>query len=83
MKKPLTHNLAEGEEIIRAVEASRPVVQIGYQQRSTPHYFTVEELVAAGKLGKVNLAETYWYQDSLRAPWTRELLPAEAINWAA
>ncbi len=81
VEKPLTHNVAEGDAVIRAVEASGRIVQVGYQQRSTPHYATVRQLVADGKLGKVNLAETYWYQDYIRASWTREIPQADAINW--
>jgi predicted dehydrogenase len=81
VEKPLTHNIPEGADVIRAVEQSKRVVQVGYQQRSTPHYSTVKDLVAADKLGSVNLAETYWYQDYIRASWTWETPNAEAINW--
>ena len=37
VEKPLTHELAEGEKVIDAVEASKQVVQVGTQQRSMPH----------------------------------------------
>jgi predicted dehydrogenase len=81
VEKPLTKTIAEGAQVIQAVERSRRIVQVGYQQRSTPHYFTVKRLVAEGQLGIVNLAETYWYQDYVRASWTRELLSGENVDW--
>ena len=34
VEKPLTHSIAEGKAIIDAVEASKQIVQVGYQQRS-------------------------------------------------
>lgn len=83
VEKPLTHNIPEGEDVIRAVEASKRIVQVGYQQRSTPHYSVVRDLVNAGRLGAVNLAETYWYQDYVRAAWTREVPPSDGLNWKA
>jgi predicted dehydrogenase len=81
VEKPLTKTIAEGDAVIRAVEASKRVVQVGYQQRSTPHYPVVKRLVEEGALGTVSLAETYWYQDYLRAAWTREVPAADGIDW--
>ncbi len=83
VEKPLTHTIEEGETCIRAVDASKRIVQVGYQQRSTPHFSVVRDVVASGRLGRVNLAETYWYQDYIRAAWTREGVAADAINWKA
>ncbi len=81
VEKPLTKSIEEGDAVIRAVETSKRIVQVGYQQRSTPHFDVVRQLVADGRLGTVNLAETYWYQDYVRASWTRELISGDNIDW--
>jgi predicted dehydrogenase len=62
-EKPLTRTLEEGETVIRAVEDSKRIVQIGYQQRSWPHFFEARKLVDSGALGKVTMVESYWYQN--------------------
>ncbi len=82
-EKPLTKTVEEGERVIKAVADSNRIVQVGYQQRSTPHYSVVKQLVAEGRLGTVNLAETYWYQDYVRSEWTRVVPPSDGIDWKA
>jgi predicted dehydrogenase len=62
-EKPLTLTIEEGEAVIRAVERSRRIVQVGYQQRSWPHYFEAKKLIDAGTLGKITMVEAYWYQN--------------------
>jgi predicted dehydrogenase len=61
-EKPVIHSIEEGDELIRAVEASSRVVQCGMQQRSWDHYQLGKQLVDSGKLGKVTFVHTYWYQ---------------------
>jgi len=83
-EKPLTHTLEEGDVIIKAVEQSGRVIQVGYQQRSYEHYKLGEEIIAKRKLGRITLAQTYWYQnrqsdlsdaqvDSSKLDWKRFL----------
>jgi predicted dehydrogenase len=83
VEKPVTHNIPEGEDLIKAVRASRRVVQIGYQQRSWEHFITGREIVAKGTLGKVSLVLASWYQNYM----ARMNLPAVAdltkLDWKA
>ena len=46
------------------------MVQTGMQQRSWEHFQTAVEMVQAGKLGKINLVRTYWFQN-----YTHRVLP--------
>src|SRR5215210_6944157 len=55
VEKPLTKTVEEGAVVDKAVAASGRVVQVGYQQRSWPHFRAAGELVASGKLGKIGL----------------------------
>ncbi len=63
VEKPLTHSIAEGQSVIDAVEASRRIVQVGYQQRSYPHMQQARELIAGGGIGRVTQVLTWWNQN--------------------
>jgi predicted dehydrogenase len=86
LEKPVSHALEEGEEMARAVEASKQVVQTGTQQRSWDHWILGKQIVDSGRLGRVTLVHTYWYQLASTAPlpevevsrldWKRWLGPA-------
>jgi predicted dehydrogenase len=62
-EKPLTRTMDEGEQVIRAVEDSRRILQVGYQQRSWPHFFEAKRLIDSGALGRIAIVEAYWYQN--------------------
>jgi predicted dehydrogenase len=81
VEKPLTKTIAEGKAAIDAVHRTKRIVQVGYQQRSTPHYFTVKQLVQDGRLGKIAVAETWWYQDYVGSDWTRKMLSTDNLDW--
>jgi predicted dehydrogenase len=68
LEKPVSHALAEGEEMTRAVEASRQVVQTGTQQRSWEHYLLGKQIVDSGKLGRITFVNSYWYQLATDTP---------------
>jgi len=86
VEKPVSHALEEGEEMVKAVEASRQVVQTGTQQRSWDHWILGKQIVDSGKLGRVTYVDTYWYQlattgplpevDTSKLDWKRWLGPA-------
>jgi predicted dehydrogenase len=62
-EKPIMHSIAEGLEMVRAVEGSSRVVQTGTQQRSWEHYKLGKQIVDSGMLGKITFVHTYWYQN--------------------
>jgi len=86
VEKPVSHALEEGEEMVKAVEASKQVVQTGTQQRSWDHWILGKQIVDSGKLGRVTYIDTYWYQlatagplaavDTSKLDWKRWLGPA-------
>ncbi|HTB10049.1 MAG TPA: Gfo/Idh/MocA family oxidoreductase [Bryobacteraceae bacterium] len=77
-EKPVSHSIQEGETLLAAVAGSKQVIQIGYQQRSWPHYQAAAEIVASGRLGSVPLIQSSWYQAYSHVP-----KPAQAsdIDW--
>ena len=77
VEKPISHSIAEGAEMVSAVEASKQIVQTGTQQRSWEHFILGKQLIDAGKLGQITFVHTYWYQHARAgnyAPVTMEKL---------
>ena len=66
IEKPLCHTPEQGVELMKAARNSRSVVQVGMQRRSYDLYQTARDVLAAGTLGKVRLARTWWVNNSLR-----------------
>ncbi|MGE5612008.1 MAG: Gfo/Idh/MocA family protein [Bacillota bacterium] len=56
-EKPLTHNIYEAVEVIRAVDANKRVLQTGSMQRSMKEFRVACELVLNGAIGKVQRVE--------------------------
>jgi predicted dehydrogenase len=77
VEKPVSHTIEEGAEMVKAIEASKQVVQTGTQQRSWDHWILGKQLIDAGRLGQITFVHTYWYQHSRAgtyAPVTMEKL---------
>jgi predicted dehydrogenase len=62
VEKPVSHTLEEGVEMVKAVEASKQIVQTGTQQRSWDHWILGKQIVDSGRLGQITFVHTYWYQ---------------------
>ena len=61
-QKPIGVDVVECQAMLAAARKHNRVVQIGTQRRSTPHLIEArEEIIKAGKLGKVGLIEIYCY----------------------
>lgn len=78
-EKPVSHSIEEGEKLLAAAAGSRQIVQIGYQQRSWPHYQAARELFASGRLGAVPLIQTSWYQRYSHG--VTKTVDGSAIDW--
>ncbi len=81
IEKPLTHNIEEGRAAIEAVQRSKRVVQIGYQQRSFPHIAEARQRMQAGEIGQITLVNAYWYQNYQTASWVNNTVEASAVDW--
>ena len=66
VEKPVTHNLGEGDELVKAVEDSGQVVATGTQQRSWKHFLEAKQLIDQGVLGKITFVRCHWSQNYSR-----------------
>jgi predicted dehydrogenase len=60
LEKPCSHNPAEGEMLIQAQQKYRKLVQMGNQQRSSPHTIEIIAKIHDGIIGKPYMAKA-WY----------------------
>jgi hypothetical protein len=66
-EKPLTHNVHEAIEVIRAVDANQRVLQTGSMQRSSKEFRVACELVQNGAIGKLERVECSFGDPGFRA----------------
>jgi predicted dehydrogenase len=86
VEKPVSHTIEEGAEMVRAIEASKQIVQTGTQQRSWDHFVLGKQIIDSGRLGQITMVQTYWYQHATagsyapvamdKLDWKRWLGPA-------
>lgn len=81
VEKPISHRIEEGEEMVRAVEASKQVVQTGTQQRSWDHWKLGKQLIDSGRLGQVTFVHLYWYQ--MGGTGTFQPVDLDKLDWRA
>ena len=60
LEKPCSHNPAEGEMLIRAQQKYQKLVQVGTQQRSSPHTIEIIDQIHQGLIGRPYFAKA-WY----------------------
>ena len=66
VEKPVTHDLSEGDKLVKAVEDSTQVVATGTQQRSWKHFLAAKQLIDEGVLGKITFVRCHWSQNYSR-----------------
>jgi predicted dehydrogenase len=67
VEKPMTHTIAEADQVVAAVRRTKRVVQVGTQRRSSPLFQEAKKIRDSGRLGPVQLVNSWWlnYQASL------------------
>ncbi len=84
VEKPLAHTMKDARAIRDTVRASKQVVQIGTQRRSTPSYQKAYEYIKSGKFGDIVMVEMTWNVNQpgrWRRPDVVPLLKEEDTDW--
>jgi predicted dehydrogenase len=79
VEKPVSHTIAEGAEMLKAIEASKQIVQTGTQQRSWDHWMLGKQIVDSGRLGQITFVQTYWYQHATAGEYPE--LDKAKLDW--
>ena len=81
VEKPLTHDLSEGEAVVRAQDENGRIVQVGTQQRSMPQFVKAREILQAGTLGTIHKVHMTWNRNRRSArPRSHDVDPA-SLDW--
>jgi predicted dehydrogenase len=63
VEKPVAHNVAEGQAMLRAARKTNRIMAVGTQQRSSSHFQRAVEIVRSGALGKVFWVQTWNFEN--------------------
>jgi predicted dehydrogenase len=83
VEKPLTHDLSEGAAVIEAQNKHSRIVQVGTQQRSMPQFQKANDLIRAGRIGKVLKVHLTWNRNVDRIRKTALNIDPKTVDWEA
>ena len=63
VEKPVAHNIAEGQAMLKAARKFDRVMAVGTQQRSSENFQKAVQAVQSGKLGKVFWVQTWNFEN--------------------
>jgi predicted dehydrogenase len=82
VQKPISVDVTEGQAMLAAARKHQRVVQVGTQRRSTPHLIEArDQIVRAGKLGKIGLVEIYCYYHMRATGNPPDTKPPDYLDW--
>jgi predicted dehydrogenase len=81
LEKPCSHNPAEGEMLIEAIKKYGKQVQMGNQQRSSPHTIRIIDKIHNGLIGRPYFAKA-WYCNTRKSIGTGKVVPVpDYLDW--
>jgi len=81
VEKPCSHNPAEGEMLVAATKKYGKVVQMGSQQRSSPHTIEIVDKIHNGLIGRAYFAKA-WYSNTRKSIGIGKEVPVPAtLDW--
>jgi predicted dehydrogenase len=82
VEKPISVDVVEGQAMLAAARKHGRVVQVNTQRRSTPHLVRArDEIVRAGRLGRVGLVEIYSYYPARGDRNPPDTAPPPTLDW--
>ncbi len=81
VEKPSSHNPREGELLVMAQKKYGKKVQVGDQQRSSPHTIKIIQQIHDGLIGRAYYAKC-WYSNTRKSMGIGKVVPVpEWLNW--
>jgi len=81
VEKPCSHNPAEGALLVQAQKKYGKLVQMGTQQRSSPHTIEIVEKIHSGLIGRAYFAKC-WYNNTRKSIGVGKEAPVPAtLDW--
>jgi len=60
VEKPMAETLEDAKILLKAVQETGKILQIGSQRRSAPNYIAANEYINSGKFGDINMVQMTW-----------------------
>ena len=68
-EKPMTHTIDEARKVAETVKQTEQVFTVGVQSTADPRWKMANEMITAGKIGKVMQGQTSYYRNSDVGQW--------------
>jgi predicted dehydrogenase len=84
IEKPLAESMEDARAVLKAVEASDRIVQIGSQRRSGDNYMQANDYIKSGKFGPITMVEMTWNVNQpgrWRRPELVSQIRKEDVDW--
>ncbi|HEX6185621.1 MAG TPA: Gfo/Idh/MocA family oxidoreductase [Pyrinomonadaceae bacterium] len=84
VEKPLANTMEDARAILRAVEETKKIVQIGTQRRSGDNYTSADEFIRSGQFGEIVMVEMSWNVNQpgrWRRPKLVQEIRKEDVDW--
>ena len=82
VEKPISHNPYEGELLVQAQKKyDKLIVQMGNQQRSSPHSKEIMQAIHEGAIGNPYLAVAFYSNRRGRTPNQVKQAPPDGLDW--
>jgi predicted dehydrogenase len=81
VEKPASHNIFEGQEMIRAARKYKRMVQVGSQSRSIPHKMKAMQLLGEGVIGQIYHARGLCYRRRFSIGHTPDEPVPPGLDW--
>jgi predicted dehydrogenase len=84
LEKPMAESMEDARAILKAVEETKKIVQIGSQRRSAPNYHAANDYIRSGKFGEITMVEMTWNVNQpgrWRRPALTQQIRKEDTDW--
>jgi len=78
-EKPFSYSIEQGAKMVKGVRATKQIVQVGMQRRSSEAVRGAKKLVDDGVLGEIVMARAQWFWN--RKPMPQKLSLAGKLDW--
>ena len=83
VEKPISHNIFEGQQMIKAAMKYERIVQTGTQNRSPDYAFTARDYIRSGELGDISAVHVRALMDTRPVPFreSENTNTPDTIDW--
>jgi len=78
-EKPFSYSIEQGAKMVKGVRATKQIVQVGMQRRSSEAVRGAKRLIDEGVLGEIVMARAQWFWN--RKPMPQKLSLAGKLDW--